>query len=122
MNFCQPLPRPSGSFASPSLFQESSIRLSSTTSKKVFVLLTTSMSRSGIGNDPSFGTEFSSWLNVMTTDAIPSDRPENHRHPLACLMDDTRPTLPEEHRCALLHVQGDPDFEVDLRKTCSKTT
>ena len=81
------------------------------------------MYRSGIGNDSSFGTEFSSSFNVMTTDAIPSDRPENrfglHRHPLACLMDDTRPTLPEEHRCALLQVQGDPDLRWTFGKTCS---
>ena len=74
-------------------FQESSLRLSSTTSKIVLVLLTTSMSRNGIGN-PSFGTELNSWFNVMTTDTIPSDRPENHfglhPHPSACLVVETR--------------------------------
>ena len=33
-----------------------------------------------------------------------------HRHPLVCLMDETRRTLPEEHRCALRLVQGGPEW------------
>ena len=58
--------------------------------------------------------ELNSWFNVMTTNVIPFDRPENrfglHR-PSVCLMVETRPTLLQEHRCALRLVRVDPVFK-----------
>ena len=56
---------------SPSIFQQSSMRRSSITSKVVLIALVTSMYRSGIGNDSSLGTySFDSRFNVMTVNVV----------------------------------------------------
>ena len=57
---------------------------------------------------------------------FPSDRPKIvsgftviRGHPFACLMVETRPTLLEEHRCALRLVQGCPELRWILGKPSS---
>ena len=73
--------------------------------------LTTSLYRSGVGNDSSFVTEFNSWFHVMTINVSlrsTKNRFGLHCHPSLSLMVETRPILLEDHLCGLRLVQGDP--------------
>ena len=98
-------------FRSPTTFHSSSIRPSCNTSKVVSVLLITSMYRGGVGNDSSFGTEFNSWFNVMTTKVIHFDRPKS--------MVENRPTLLEKRRCVPCLVQNSPEWKWIFGKSSS---
>ena len=100
---------------SPSTFPSSSMRLSSNTSKVLFVRLTTSMYLRLIFGKTLLLERRFQLLVEREKDECDSQKYYINRVGLQChppdgLMVETRPTLPEEHRCAPHLARDDPDL------------
>ena len=88
------------------------------------ILLIRSIDCSGVGDDSSFGTWLNSMFDVMTINVISFDRTKiraSLSHPSWRLPPETRPTLLEDHLCALRLSRVDPVLNWIFGYTCASS-